>query len=346
MKLQFVPYHLQLKHPFRLATGSRTSTPTVQVRLVENGIFGYGEASMPPYLGESLDSVSQFLSGIDSSDWNLDNLSQILESLDSISDHDNAAKASIDIALHDLKAKSQAITTRELLGIHASETPITAFTIGMGSKDELRVKVQEAAHFHQLKIKLGGPDDKEKITFLRSLTDKPFILDANQGWLDEKTALNYLDFMSTKNVLLVEQPLPVNTPPEIWKRLKEKSSLPIFADESIKRLSDLHQIEELFHGVNIKLMKSTGLSEALKMLQLCKNLGLGTMIGCMTESSCAILAAAQIAPLADFIDLDGPFLITNNPFETPTVIDGKLQLKKEHGNGAIPIENIYPLENQ
>jgi L-alanine-DL-glutamate epimerase-like enolase superfamily enzyme len=213
----------------------------------------------------------------------------------------------------------------------------------MGTKDELRQKVEEAEAFETLKIKLGGPDDKSMVDFLRSITDKPFMVDANQGWKDLKHTLNMLDHLASRSVLLVEQPLPVLTSSEVWMKLKRQSPLPIFADESVKRLSDLDQIADLFHGVNIKLMKSTGLAEAHAMLLKCKELGLQTMVGCMSESSCAIMAAAQLSPLADFVDLDGPFLVTNDPFESPVLENGRIELKTCAGHGAIPISGLYPL---
>lgn len=341
MKLSFAPYQLQLKHPFRLATGTRTSTSTVQVQLEHEGQIGYGEASMPPYLGETSESACDFLSKLNPESWQIENLSKNLQEIDSLSEKDNAAKAAIDIALHDLKAKLLGVPLRELFGIKAETTPPTALTIGMGSKEELRAKVAEAEQFQLLKIKLGGPEDKEMIDFLRSVTDKPFLVDANQGWKDVGTALSMIDHLASLNVLMVEQPMPAATAPETWIKLKEKSPLPIFADESIKRLRDLNGAQELFHGINIKLMKSTGLAEANAMLNRCEELGLQAMIGCMTESSCAIMAAAQLAPLAKFVDLDGPFLISNNPFQTPNIKNGCIVLTNHYGHGAEPIPELY-----
>jgi L-alanine-DL-glutamate epimerase-like enolase superfamily enzyme len=340
MILRFEPYQLQLKHPFRLATGTRTSTSTVQVQIEENGIIGYGEASMPPYLGESIESVTAFLSKLKPASWQIENLTTILQEIDSLSEKDNAAKAAIDIALHDLKAKILGVPTRELFGITASQTPPTAMTIGMGTEAELRQKVAEAEDFQLLKIKLGGPDDKDKIDFLRSITDKPFLVDANQGWTDVEVALRMIDHLSSLNVLLVEQPMSISTPAETWSTLKEKSAIPIFADESVKRLSDLENVSELFHGINIKLMKSAGMAEANAMFDYCQKTGLQTMIGCMTESSCAIMAAAQLAPRANFVDLDGPFLVSNNPFANPTLLAGCIQLGTDAGNGAIPVFGV------
>ena len=343
MNLRFAPYRLQLKYPFRLATGTRTFTATVQVQLELNGTIGYGEASMPPYLGESIESVTAFLSKLKTENWQIGDLTSILRELDSLSDKDNAAKAAVDIALHDLKAKLLGIPTRQLFSIDATRTPPTALTIGMGTEAELKQKVKEAADFQVLKIKLGGPDDKDKIDFLRSMTDKPFLVDANQGWTNVESALRMIDHLSALNVLLVEQPMPVVTPTEEWFALKQKSALPIFADESVKRLVDLEASAELFHGMNIKLMKSTGLAEAHAMLNRCQQLGLQTMIGCMTESSCAIMAAAQLAPQATFVDLDGPFLINNDPFEQPTLQDGCILLNSTSGNGAVPSASAFPI---
>ncbi|MFN5705011.1 MAG: enolase C-terminal domain-like protein, partial [bacterium] len=167
---------------------------------------------------------------------------------------------------------------------------------------------------------------------IRNYTDKEIVVDANRGWTNKEHALKMIDWLSSKKCLLVEQPMPTNAIDEmIW--LKEKSSLPLFADESCKRFSDIENIKDGFHGINIKLMKSTGLAEAYKMINKAKSLSLKVMIGCMSESSVGILAAASLAPLCDYADLDSVWMVNNNPFETPTLKDGKIKLPSIVGIG-------------
>lgn len=342
MQLRYTPYRLELRNPFRLAHGSRTGTDTVVVQLTANGHVGFGEASMPPYLGESTASVTAFLSRIDTAQLQLGNPVATRHYIDGLSPTDNAAKAAIEMAFIDLLAKTNGVPSRTLFGVAAAATPPTAFTIGISTLHELPEKLKQAEHFHIIKLKLGGENDEELFDDVRKLTDKPLMVDANQGWATAEYALRMIDRFAHQQVLLVEQPLPTHTDPETWHWLKERSSLPIFADESVKRLTDLPMAKDLFHGINIKLMKCTGMYEAFDMMQYARANGLKVMMGCMTESACATMAAAQLAPLADFADLDGPWLIANNPYLTPTLHEGRIVLSTTSGHGAIPLAPLHP----
>jgi len=344
MKLRFVPYRLELRNPFRLAHGSRTGTDTVMVQLSANGMVGFGEASLPPYLGESTASVSAFLSRIDAAQLQLGNPTSTRHYIDGLSPSDNAAKAAIEMAFVDLLAKTNGVPSRALFGMEAHATPPSAFTIGISTIDELPEKLKQAEAFSIIKLKLGGEIDVELFNAVRNLTDRPLMVDANQGWATAEQTLRMIDLFALANVLLVEQPLPTATAPETWHWLKERSSLPIFADESVKRLADLPLAKELFHGINIKLMKCTGMYEAFDMMQFAKANGLKVMMGCMTESGCATMAAAQLAPLADLADLDGPWLITNNPYLTPTLHQGRIVLSTDAGHGAVPATTGHPFD--
>lgn len=339
MKLSFSPQTLYFKQPFRIAHGTRTSTPIVLTQLEHDGMIGYGEASMPPYAEETHESVCLFLkkAAVLLLNYNdpLD-IENILSEIDVISEKNTAAKASVDIALHDLIGKIKKKPCWKIFNCDKSKTPYTTYTIGMDNKAGTIQKVKDADNYKLLKVKLDGENDKEIINTIRSVTNKPIAVDINQGWKDKHYALEMIKWLATKNILFVEQPLPKeNLEDAAW--LFEKSELPIFADESIQRLTDMDNIENCFHGINIKLMKCTGIHEAQKMITKAKELNLKLLIGCMSETSCAISAAAQISPLFDYADLDGPLLIKNDLFSGVKFIDGKITLSELPGIGALPV---------
>ncbi len=334
MKLRFYPYTLELKHVFTVAVSSRKTTPVMMVEIEKDGIIGYGEASMPPYLGESHQTASEFLSKVDLSKFNDEfMLEEILGYVDSIAPNNCAAKAAIDIALHDLIGKKMGKPWYSIWGLNPENTPFTSFTIGIDSPDVVRQKVKEAEIYKILKVKLGRENDKEMIETIRSVTDKPIRTDVNQGWRDKSAALKMIEWLEKFQIELVEQPLPKEQIDDlVW--LKQRSPIPIVGDESIQRLSDVKKAFGVYDGINVKLMKSTGMREAYKMITLAKALDMKVMIGCMTETSCAISAAAQMSPLADWADLDGADLISNDIFDGTKIMNGKVTLTDLPGIGV------------
>lgn len=338
LQLSFFPYELKLRHAFNLARYSRTTTPDVQVQLTYDGIVGYGEASMPPYLGESVESVTKFLSSLDLEQFNDPfKIEDILSYVDSVAPNNRAAKASIDIALHDLLGKIMGQPWYKIWGLDPAKTPNTSFTIGIDTADVVRQKVKEAAPYKVLKVKMGLDNDKETIEVIRSMTNVPFCVDANQGWKNKEEALELCNWLKEKGCLFVEQPFDKAMIDETaW--LRERSPLPLFADEAFQRLPDIPKFKGVYDGINIKLMKSTGMHEAYKMVVLAKALGLKVMIGCMTETSCAVTAAANLSPLVDFADLDGNLLIANDRFSGMTVENGKITLHDIPGIGITPLK--------
>lgn len=324
MKISYAKYSLELKHQFTISSNSRNTTPIVLVRLEQDGIFGFGEASLPPYLTEDQESVIRFISKVRLRDLkNYADLECNLDGLNEISSEDTAAKASIDIALHDLLGKIQNKRCSEFYNLDSNSLPLTSFTIGIDSEQVIKQKIHEAHEFKILKIKLGTDYDKEIINIIRHETDKPLYVDANQGWDRKEHAMEMIEWLSKKNVLLVEQPMSkTNFSDTRW--LKERSPIPIIADEAFQRLNDLGKIQEAYSGINIKLMKCTGIREAYKIIMKAKECELKIMLGCMTETSCAISAATQLSSLVHFADLDGNQLIRNDPFLTCTVEHGRL----------------------
>lgn len=339
LKLSFVPHELMLKHTFTLANNSRKTTPDVLTRIEFDGVVGYGEASMPPYLGESIESVSKFLSSLNLAQFKDPfRVEEILAYVDSVLPGNCAAKASVDIALHDLLGKIMGQPWYKIWGFRPETTPNTSFTIGIDTPEVVRQKVGEAAPYKILKVKLGMATDKEMIETIRSSTDKPLCVDVNQGWTDKNKALETIHWLKEKGVVFVEQPMPKTSVDDIaW--LTEHSPLPIIGDESVQRLPDVLKAKGVYNGINIKLMKCTGMREAHQMLTLAKSLGMKVMIGCMTETSCAISAAAQLSPKTDWADLDGNLLISNDPYSGVKVVDGKITLQDKPGIGLNIIDS-------
>ena len=337
MHLKFFPYELQLRHTFTVASYSRTTTPDVQVEIEYEGVTGYGEASMPPYLGQSVATVSAFLEKVDLEQFTDPfRLEDILAYVDSLSPGDSAAKAAVDIALHDLVGKLIGEPWYKLWGLDPGKAPSTTFTIGIDTPDVVREKTLEAAgQFNILKVKVGLDTDEEMIRTIREVTRVPLAVDANQGWKDRSKAREEIFWLKEQGVVMVEQPMArERIDDNAW--LTEHSPLPIFADESIQRLADVPAIKGVYSGINIKLMKCTGMREGWKMAQLARALGMKVMVGCMTETSCAVSAAAQFSPYVDFADLDGNLLIANDRFDGVKVVGGRLSLPDRPGIGVLP----------
>lgn len=336
MQLTFRSFDAKLTHPFTVSGYTRTTTPIVLTEIMYDGITGYGEAAMPPYLGESQASVISFLQKVNLQQFkNPFELDDILAYVDSIAINNTASKASVDIALHDLIGRLMGQPWHAIWGYTASKAPVTTFTIGIDTEDVIRQKTKEAAPYKVLKVKLGVDEatDKMLITTVRSVTDKPIRVDINQGWKDKHYALKMIEWLSERNVEFVEQPMPKDDLDDMaW--LTEQSPLPTIGDESCQRLEDIPRLKGVFDGINIKLMKCTGMREANKMISLAKTFDMKLMIGCMTETSCAISAAAQLAPKMDYADLDGNLLLANDCFTGMKVVDGKITLNNEPGIGV------------
>ncbi len=334
IKFSFYPYTLELRHVFTVATYSRTTTPIVLTEVEYEGIKGYGEGSMPVYLGESQESIMKFLSKVDLSKYSSPfELEDILSDIDKIEEGNTAAKAAVDIALHDLVGKLLDKPWYNIWGYNKENTPYTSFTIGIDTADIVKKKTEEAGEFKILKVKLGRDNDKEMVEAIRSVTNTPLTVDANQGWKDKHQALDMINWLSERNVLFVEQAMPKEMVDEnAW--VTENSLLPTIGDESVKRLDDVIKAKGVYSGINIKLMKCTGMREANKMLQLARSLGMKVMLGCMTETSCGISAASHLSTMVDWADLDGALLIKNDVFEGMKVVNGKIVLSDLPGIGV------------
>jgi L-alanine-DL-glutamate epimerase-like enolase superfamily enzyme len=292
-----------------------------------DGVVGLGEAAPTKRYKESLDSVEAFFQKVDPRGLSFTDIPGSMEYLETVSPHDKSAKCALNIALLDGAAKRAKKPIYDLLGLGFRENQhLTSFTIGIDTPDMIRKKVAEAERFPVLKVKLGVADDKAHLGALREVAPaKRVRVDANEGWKTKEHALEMINWLAADgHVEYVEQPMPAATPAKDWKWLKERSPLPVFADESYHIAEDVGGAAECFHGVNVKLVKTGGVSAGFDALKAARKAGLKTMIGCMIETSVLISAAAHLAELCDYMDVDGNILITNDPYVGVTSEKGLL----------------------
>lgn len=329
MQLTSTTHRLRLAHPWRIARTSKIEDPqvvTLELTL-EDGIVGRGEAPPIGRYQETTETVAAFLAKVDPIQLSINDLKSFPEYLNHISADDWSAKCAIEMALVDAAAKNAGKSVSDFMGLEFSEGKhITSFTVGIDTPETIRKKTEAAERFPILKMKMGGPTDRENLRALRDVSpSKKLRIDANEGWSTREQALEMIEWLAADgNVELVEQPLRAAASIEDWSWLKTRSPLPIIADESYRRANDTNIAAECFHGVNVKLSKTGGILGAIEALSTARKAGLKTMLGCMIETSISISAAAHLAGLCDFLDLDGNLLITNDPFIGVTAENGVL----------------------
>lgn len=313
MKYKILPYKLEFKFPFRLAHTVRDHTLNAYLELKDDTHSAYGELVFPPYYPETLDTFTAFMSFIQLPNNIMDvDISDFMKQVDAQLPNNTFGKAALDIALHNLMAKHKQSSIAELYNI-TPKRKNTSFTIGISSNEELEQKIEFAEKFEYIKLKVNETEMARIINMFRVNTDKPFVIDANQGFKCKEAALEWCIELKKMGVAYFEQPFDKNDfESHAW--LSERSPIPIIADESFQRLTDLEKTKNAFHGINVKLMKCGGIAEAHECLTQASNQGLKTILGCMSESSIAVNAAWSLAPLADWVDLDGPFLIKNDDY--------------------------------
>ncbi len=329
MQLSLYPFQLQYKFPFRIAHGMRTHTDIVYVKLEHEGHVAWGEAALPPYLPETQRSVIEFLNNFQQS-FSFNSVEDWFDKLKG-ERHNMAAKAALDMALWQLKASRQNTTIRQLLGIEnsAPDKPNCFYTIGLGTAEEMKIKIEDGLQngFKLFKLKLSGAESDSKVieNFISLRPDDDFAVDMNSGYTNAGDAAIFIEYLHTKKCKIIEQPMNKSMLNEM-KTLKAQFPSLLYADESCQGLNDLEKIKDGFDGVNIKLMKCGGITEAYQIILKARECGLKTLIGCMSESSVGCTAAAHLAPLVDWVDLDGPYLISNDPFKGMQVKEGSLNL--------------------
>ena len=330
---------LYLKHTWTIARGSSQYRDNVFVTINKDDICGYGEAAPIPRYGQTSDTavaaIGHLTAPVERSD--LFEYRTLIANLQAIEPQQTAARLAIEMAVMDWLSKSYRVPYYRLLGLNPNRVPATSFSIGIDSPEVIRSKVAEAEAFPFLKVKLGLDNDREIVEAVRSTTGKPLRVDANEGWQDKEEAVKKIAWLQGHGVELVEQPLPSHMLEETaW--LRERCGIPLIADESVMDAADIPKLAGAFDGINIKLMKCGGLQAALEMITVARAHGMKVMLGCMIESCLAISAAASIAPLVDYVDLDGNLLLRDDPFVGVAVKGGQLELSDACGIGARPIK--------
>ncbi|HKQ46793.1 MAG TPA: dipeptide epimerase [Phycisphaerae bacterium] len=335
MQISWSPILLRLAGSFRTAKATRLDKKTLWVKVTHLNIVGWGEAAPMDTYGQTLESAEKALlamSGVLSER----PFSSIGESIDRLVEgfgDQMATVAAVDAALHDWAGKQAGVPAFQLLGCQPTGPFTTSFTIGLDEPQAVVERVRCAEAYPILKLKLGGPNDEEIVARVReSVPSKTIRVDANTAWTVDH-ALDMLPRLAKYGVEFVEQPLPAGDI-EGLRRLKEAGILPIVADESCVRPDDVPKVAGCVDGINIKLSKCGGIREALKMIRLARAHGLEVMLGCMIESSLGISAALQLAPLADWLDLDGHLLLAHDPFTGIGGAGGRLTLSNRPGLGV------------
>ena len=310
---------LELAETFVIARSAQDTADVVFAEIEHNGVRGFGEAAPIERYGQSAESALAYLEAqadsLGDDPWALDEIASRLP------DEQPAARAAIDAALHDLQGKLAGVPVWRLLGLRRAGPP-TSWTIWLGDPDDMARRTDAVAgRFKRLKLKLGGRDglDVDRVWAVRGVTELPLMVDVNEAWSISE-ALDHLPRLAEAGVEYCEQPLPAGDPD--GPVLKEQSPLPIYVDEDCHVAVDVPACAERAHGVNIKLAKSGGIREAIRIAHVARALGLGVMLGCMNESGLAIAAGAQVASLCDHVDLDGNLLLRHDPWPGVDFVDG------------------------
>jgi L-alanine-DL-glutamate epimerase-like enolase superfamily enzyme len=330
MKLTFRRFDLRFKHTWLIASslgqGGKNVYPAAFVELHDgDGVVGYGESAPSSRYKETVETSLAFLERVDASRLSFDDVAGSMAYVESLSPGDFSPKGAINIALLDGAAKKARKPLHDFLGLKFTEGQhVTCFTIGIDTPEIIRSKVREAEEYPILKIKLGAPADEENLAAVREVAPtKTLRVDANEGWKTKEEALRRLEWLARDGrIEFVEQPMPAKTAPADFTWLKERSPLPLVADESYVSVADVGLCADCFHGVNVKLCKTGGVTRGFEALTAARKAGLKTMLGCMTESSILTAAGAHLAALTDWLDLDGNILINNDPFAGVTSVRG------------------------
>lgn len=324
---------LALRTPFRLSRGTSATRHNVIFELEHDGARGRGEAAPIPRYGESAESATAALEAMAAG---LDDPRAYAElAAERAVPGQRAAQAAFDAALHDLAARRLGVPVRELLGIGRRDLPPTSWTIGVDPIPEALAKVAAARRFEVLKVKMGVEGDLELLRAVRGATGQAIRIDANEGWTLEG-ARERLPELARLGVELVEQPLPAGRL-EQTRALRAASPLPLVADEDVHDAADVPKLAGVYDGINVKLAKCGGISGALALIATARAHGMKILLGCMVESSLGIAAALAVAPLVDWIDLDGSLLVSNDPFSGLELDGGRLRLPEGPGLGVEPV---------
>ena len=317
------PVTLTPTHPFRIARSEHAAYHHWLVRVEQGGEEGWGEAAPSRRYGETAETVAaaldELLPLIGDDPYAI---ARVERRLDGHLWENASAKTAISAALHDLIGRRHGLPLYRWLGLDLARVPPTSFTIGIAEPEEMRRKVEEAAPYPILKIKMGFTGDVEVLERIRAMTDKPIRVDANEGWTRAE-ALARLPMLEELGVELLEQPVPAADRDGL-ALVSGATAIPVVADESCRTTADLAGLLGVVDAVNVKLAKTGSIGEAVRLMTAARALHFGVFLGCMVESSLGIAAAAHLAPLADWVDLDGHLLLSDDPFEGLRLEDGRV----------------------
>ena len=341
IQLEFEPLDLRTKHPFGISYGTTEVTENILVKLHYGDLIGYGEAAPAIYHSETRSTVMAVLSEWKDASLLGDNpfaIAQVTNALQRKVAGNASARAAVEMAMHDLAGKVAGLPLRKMLGLDELPLPITDFTIGIDNLEMVESKTRDAVKegFKTLKVKQGTSYDRDIIKIVRKIApDMPLRVDANGAWTP-KQAIEMSKFLSEHNVQFIEQPLPKYAQKEDWRFVRERSPIPIYADESIGVAGDVARLAGCIDGVVVKLAKTGGILEALRVIHTARAHGMQIMFGCMIESSVGVTAAAHLAPLVDHLDLDGAMLLAEDPFTGAEYDDGVMRISDAPGLGVSP----------
>jgi L-alanine-DL-glutamate epimerase-like enolase superfamily enzyme len=334
--LEVEVYRIKLRHTWTTTMSSSDYRDEIQLRLTSGGITGHGEGAPIVRYNEdavqakqAIEAIRPYLTSSDPGKF-----TKIMDEVFSRIEGQYAAKAAIDIALMDWMCQKLGVPLYRYLGLDAKDTPVTTFSIGIDTPEITKQKVREAEQYPILKVKVGLDKDESTMEAIRSVTKKPLRLDANEGFKSKEEAVRKINWLETLGAEFIEQPLPAHMTEETrWVR--SRVHIPILADESCLHPRDIPKIADAYDGIVVKLDKSGGIQEVLKMIHTARAFGMKIMIGCMVSSSVTITAAAHLSPLVDWADLDGNLLIANDPYSGVKVEKGKLILPDRPGLGLV-----------
>jgi len=340
MRLALAPYRLYFKHPFGTAHGLRDGTDSVFVRIEHNGFVGYGEATLPPYLDETQQSVLEELRTM-----GLDEQLRLLEggAVDVLNSLSQPARAALTTAYYDLMSRQRTTSVSMLLTGHVKQQrpdrALTMMTLGHSALKDIPTKLKELPASDILKVKLGSDHDIATLRAVLCADQRPLFLDANQGWTTIAEAMTALEVVGQTRLVGLEQPFAKERL-DLHRELRQQGVDRLYGDESVQNATDLERAADAFTGINVKLMKCGGLDRALELIGRARELGMSVMLGSMSESSLGCAAMAQLAATADLLDLDGPWLIANDPFTGLAMVAGELAFEHPLGIGVRPVEAV------
>jgi len=334
--LSLAPMLLKLRHTWTISRNSSNEKKNGLLTLTAGGFTGYGETAANVRYGQSWESGEAAFAKVKEACASLSPWEHLawLERAEAVCGGDSQVVAALDMALWDWKGKAVGQPVWKLLGVPTGRMPQTTFSIGIDTAEVMKEKVKEAAPYPLLKVKVGLANDEENVAAIRSVTTKPIRVDANEGWKSVEEAVKKIAWLKTMGIEFVEQPLPAARNAEM-KAVKAESALPLVADESVLHAKDVPSLVGLFDGVNAKLAKCGGITRAYELAALGRALGLKLMLGCMIESSLGIAAAVAVAPLYDWLDLDGNLLVANDPWKGLKLTDGRWELPTAPGLGVV-----------